>query len=69
MAPEQALQARAEGTTAALREGFRDLGPDVLNDIAASLEFAADQLKCVGHALAAAYAALPRPSDPLARLW
>lgn len=67
--PEQALQARQDGTTAALREAFSDIRSDVLNDIVASLDVTVEGLTCAGRALAAAHAALPRPDDPLARLW
>lgn len=66
--PEQALTARLDGAVAVLRS--------VLPDEPERWEAAADLLEAVagvavtdGRVLGAANAALPRPTDPLARLW
>jgi hypothetical protein len=64
--PEQALAARAESAGRALREA---LGPAV-NVAAADLLWEASRAADVaGRPLAAANQALPRPDDPVIRLW
>ncbi|HEY9473258.1 MAG TPA: hypothetical protein VIS06_05320, partial [Mycobacteriales bacterium] len=69
--PERALRAREEGAVAALRAV---LGAEVSDasefaEVVADLETAVDCLDPAGRVLGAANAALPRPDDPLARLW
>jgi hypothetical protein len=68
VSPEQALHARLAGAVAALRAV---LPPEPARWAAAAdlLEDAAQSAVTEGRALGAANAALPRPSDPLARLW
>jgi len=68
VSPEQALDARLAGAVAALRAL---LPPEPARWVAASdlLAAAAQAAVTEGRALAAANAALPCPSDPLARLW
>jgi hypothetical protein len=67
--PQQALQARQEGSAAALRDVFGEVDRDVLYDAVAALDVAVAGLGCAGRALAAAHAALPPPDDPVDRLW
>jgi len=67
-APEVALQARLTGAVSALRR-LLDGHDDAIAEAAALLERATDDLDCSGRVLAAANAALPRPVEPLARLW
>ena len=64
--PQRTLEVREEGAVAALR---RVLGDADVAEAAALLESAVDALDLGGHVLGAAHAALPRPADPLARLW
>jgi hypothetical protein len=64
--PERALEARREGAVAALR---RVLGDADVGEAAALLESVVDRLDLAGRVLGAAHAALPRPDDPVARLW
>ncbi|HEY3008502.1 MAG TPA: hypothetical protein VGJ63_10640 [Micromonosporaceae bacterium] len=67
--PETALAARAEGAAAALRAL---VGPGVVDGMAEAAELAtraAALAPTSGRALGAANAALPPPSDPVARLW
>ncbi|RKE17981.1 SCO6745 family protein [Streptomyces sp. TLI_171] len=67
--PEQALQARVEGATAALQRVLVDVKPDLIDRSVELLERAVDGLDCCGRVLAAANADLPRPRTRLARLW
>lgn len=67
--PERALDARLDGSVAALR---RILGGDVSGDVAtvaASARRAAESAPVAGRPLFAANAALPWPDEPLADLW
>lgn len=69
--PEQALRARQAGAVAALRAvlGAELPDPAGLAELAGELEAAVDCLDPAGRVLGAANAALPRPDEPLARLW
>jgi hypothetical protein len=66
--PEATLAAREAGNRAALR---RVLGDDIdgVAELAALLERAVDAAPVEGRLLGATYAALPRPADPLLRVW
>jgi hypothetical protein len=66
--PEQALAARLDGAVAVLRAVLPD-DPDRWAEAADLLETAAGAAVTDGRVLGAANAALPRPTDPLARLW
>jgi hypothetical protein len=66
--PNQALAARLDGAVAALRAVLPD-DPERWTAAADLLELAAGAAVTDGRALAAANAALPRPAEPLARLW
>ncbi|GIJ56765.1 SCO6745 family protein [Virgisporangium aurantiacum] len=66
--PDEALAARLDGATAALR-AILPPGPAHWAEAADLLEAAARAVVTDGRALAAANAALPWPTDPLARLW
>ena len=66
--PERALAARLDGAVAALHEVLPD-EPERWAAAAALLETAAGAAVTDGRVLGAANAALPRPADPLARLW
>jgi hypothetical protein len=66
--PDEALAARLDGATAALR-AILPHGPAHWAEAADLLEAAARAMVTDGRALAAANAALPWPTDPLARLW
>ena len=66
--PEQALAARLDGAVAALRALLPE-DPARWTAAADGLEVAAQAAVTDGRALGAANAALPRPADPLARLW
>jgi hypothetical protein len=66
--PEQALAARLDGAVAALRAVLPP-EPARWAEAADLLEVAAQAAVTDGRALGAANAALPRPADPLARLW
>jgi hypothetical protein len=70
IAPAQALRARRDGATAALRALLPD-GANGLAEAADLAEAAADATDCAGRALGAANAALPAVPDaePLTRLW
>lgn len=68
MSPERALTARLDGAVAALRAVLPD-EPARWAAAADLLEAAAQAAVTAGRALGAANAALPRPADPLARLW
>lgn len=70
--PEQALAARQNGAVAALRRLLDDAGGidgDVLDEAVDLMEAAVDKIDWGGRPLGAANAALPRPDEPLARLW
>jgi hypothetical protein len=64
--PEETLRAREAGVTAALR---RILGDADVTEATEVLEGAVARLDLAGHVLGAAYAALPVPAEPMARLW
>ncbi|MBB5874276.1 hypothetical protein F4553_007710 [Allocatelliglobosispora scoriae] len=67
--PAAALTARVAGATAALTRLLADVDLSALDEMADLAEAAADLLDPAGHALGAANMALPRSTDPLARLW
>jgi hypothetical protein len=71
--PERALRAREAGAVAALTRVLSTMedGLDraTLAEAADLMEEAAAAVDCTGRVLAAANAALPRPEQPLARLW
>ncbi|HST46732.1 SCO6745 family protein [Jatrophihabitans sp.] len=66
--PEQALAARLDGAVAALRAVLPD-EPEQWAQAAGLLETPAGAAVTDGRVLGAANAALPQPTDPLARLW
>ncbi|HEX8303574.1 MAG TPA: hypothetical protein VF612_01730 [Jatrophihabitans sp.] len=66
--PEQALAARLDGAVADLRTVL-PYEPERWAEAAGLLETAAQAAVTDGRVLGAANAALPRPTDPLARLW
>jgi hypothetical protein len=66
--PEQALAVREAGAVSALTRVLGDL-TDAAGVAADMLCVAAANVDCSGRVLAAANAALPVPSEPLARLW
>jgi len=66
--PERALAARLDGAVAELRTALPD-EPERWVATAGLLERAVGAAVTDGRVLAAANAALPRPTDPLARLW
>lgn len=68
VSPERTLAARLDGAVAALRAVLPD-EPARWAAAADLLEVAAQAAATAGRALGAANAALPRPADPLARLW
>ncbi|MFD0274703.1 hypothetical protein ACFVHB_12480 [Kitasatospora sp. NPDC127111] len=68
-APETALAARVDGASAALARLLEHVGPERVELVADLLEQAVTRLDCAGRVLAAANAALPRPTDPYGRLW
>ncbi|OJF14856.1 SCO6745 family protein [Couchioplanes caeruleus] len=68
LSPEQALAARLDGAVAALRSVLPH-EPARWAEAADLLEIAAGAAMTDGRALGGANAALPRPADPLARLW
>ena len=67
-APERALAARLDGAVAALR-ALLPAGPARWAEAAELLEVPARAAATDGRPLGAANAALPRPADPLGRLW
>jgi hypothetical protein len=68
--PERALEARQSGAVDSLRPlADETLPPDLLAEAVELIEAAAALLEPAGRVLGAANAALPRPEDPLARLW
>jgi hypothetical protein len=66
--PEQALAVREDGAVTALNRVLGDL-TDAAGAAADMLAVAAAGVDCSGRVLAAANAALPVPSGPVARLW
>ncbi|OLB77680.1 MAG: hypothetical protein AUI14_15455 [Actinobacteria bacterium 13_2_20CM_2_71_6] len=68
--PERALDARLRGAVDALAPLAADtLPPDRLAEAVELIEAAVAHLEPAGRVLGAANAALPRPEEPLARLW
>jgi hypothetical protein len=68
ISPEQALAAREAGAVTALGRVLGDLS-DAAGVAADMLSVAVADVDCSGRVLAAANAALPVPSGPIARLW
>jgi hypothetical protein len=68
-APQRVLEARLTGAVAALSRLSDGQEPEAIAEAADLLEGAAGQVNTAGRVLGAANAALPRPSEPLARLW
>jgi len=68
ISPEQALAAREAGAVTALSRVLGDLS-DAADVAADMLSVAVADVDCSGRVLAAANAALPVPSGPIARLW
>lgn len=66
--PDQALAVREAGAVDALSRVLGDL-KDAAGEAADMLAVAAAGVDCSGRVLAAANAALPAPSGPIARLW
>src|SRR2546423_4467551 len=68
--PERTLDARLRGAVDALRRLAADTLPDPhLTEAVELIEAATSPLEPAGRVLGAANAALPRPDEPLARLW
>ncbi|MEV7354809.1 MULTISPECIES: SCO6745 family protein [unclassified Kitasatospora] len=67
--PEEALAARLKGSAGALARLLEHVDPAQVELVVEALERAAGRLDCVGRVLAAANAALPRPSGLYERLW
>ncbi len=67
--PERALQARVVGAVDALRRLLAAVDPALVEEAGALLERATEGLDCAGRVLAAAQTGLPRPTEPVARLW
>jgi hypothetical protein len=68
--PERTLEARLRGAVDALRPVAADTLPDEhLAEAVELIEAATSHLDPAGRVLGAANAALPRPAEPLARLW
>ncbi|MER8105778.1 hypothetical protein [Kitasatospora sp. NPDC094016] len=67
--PEEALAARLKGSAAALARLLEHVDPAQVELVVEALERAVGRLDCVGRVLAAANAALPRPSGLYERLW
>jgi hypothetical protein len=68
--PEQALEARLRGAVDTLRPlAHKTLPPGRLAEVVELIEAAAAGLEPAGRVLGAANAALPRPEEPLGRLW
>jgi hypothetical protein len=68
ISPEQALAVREAGAVTALSRVLGDLS-DAADVAADMLSVAVADVDCSGRVLAAANAALPVPSGPIARLW
>jgi hypothetical protein len=67
--PEQVLAARVAGAVAALSDLLVDVPAGQLEEAADTLEMAVGALDPAGRVLGAVNAALPRHTDPMARLW
>ncbi|MFE0460194.1 hypothetical protein ACFW1A_13195 [Kitasatospora sp. NPDC058965] len=67
--PSQALAARTRGSAAALARLLEPVAVEQVEAAATALEEAVARLDCAGRVLAAANAALPRPTDVHGRLW
>ncbi|MFJ6620153.1 hypothetical protein ACIQOW_21580 [Kitasatospora sp. NPDC091335] len=67
--PDEALAARLKGSAAILGGLLEHVDRDQVELVAGTLEQAAARLDCAGRVLAAANAALPRPSGLYERLW
>ncbi|OLB64826.1 MAG: hypothetical protein AUI10_09430 [Actinobacteria bacterium 13_2_20CM_2_72_6] len=68
--PERTLDARLRGAVDALRPLAADTLPDPhLTEAVELIEAATSHVEPAGRVLGAANAALPRPDEPLARLW
>ncbi|MER6301242.1 hypothetical protein ABT247_16985 [Kitasatospora sp. NPDC001539] len=67
--PEETLAARLKGSAAALARLLEHVDREQVELVADALEQAASRLDCAGRVLAAANAALPRPSGLYERLW
>ncbi|MFJ2863901.1 hypothetical protein [Kitasatospora sp. NPDC087314] len=67
--PDEALAARLKGASAALARLLEHVDPGQVELAVEALERAAGRLDCVGRVLAAANAALPRPTGLYERLW
>jgi hypothetical protein len=67
--PAAALAARRDGAVAALSRVAAGMPAGDVADAAGLLERAVGAAEYAGRVLAAAHAALPRPDEPLARLW
>ncbi|GAB3154814.1 hypothetical protein GCM10027290_49850 [Micromonospora sonneratiae] len=67
--PQEALRTRLTGAVQALAELTYDLPETQLAEAAELLEAAAGRLDHAGRLLGAVNAALPRPDQPLGRLW
>ena len=67
--PEQALAARLRAAVTALRPLADVLSPFELKESVTLMEAAVDRLEPAGRVLGAANAGLPRPGQPLERLW
>ncbi|MGA5819332.1 SCO6745 family protein [Kitasatospora sp. NPDC094028] len=67
--PERALAARTEGAAAALARLLQPVDREQVESATDALEAAVARLDCTGRVLAAANAALPRPTGLYGRLW
>ncbi|MFF1902855.1 hypothetical protein [Kitasatospora sp. NPDC058218] len=67
--PDTALAARVKGSSAALARLLEHVEPAQVELVADLLERAVDRLDCAGRVLAAANAAVPRPTGLYGRLW
>ncbi|MFG2698425.1 hypothetical protein [Kitasatospora sp. NPDC048407] len=67
--PEQALAARLQSSEAVLARLLEPVKPEQIDAAATALDEAVAQLDCAGRVLAAANAALPRPTNVYGRLW
>jgi helix-turn-helix protein len=67
--PQRALEARLHGAVGALTPLAQVLSPAELAEAVELIEAAVGHLEPAGRVLGAANAALPRPREPLARLW
>ncbi|WP_030055307.1 MULTISPECIES: SCO6745 family protein [Streptomyces] len=67
--PEEVLAARLKGAAATLARLLEHVDQEQVELVTQTLEQAAERLDCVGRVLAAANAALPRPTGLYERLW